>query len=181
MTVTMKMTGVLMLAWLAVSCINDSEPATAEYITTGMRVPAFTVEGAGGIRFESPSDFADRTTLLVFFATWCPQCGNELPAINEVWESLREDAEKKVIAISRGGEGAHEQSETIISAYWAENGYGMPWYMDPDRHVFDLFAESTIPRMYIIDRTGTVVWYGVSPELDAAAYLGLLERYGSAE
>ena len=180
MTNIVKFIMALAVVMLEFSCVGDPEPDAAEYITTGMTVPSFSVEGAGGMRFESPEDFAGRTTLLVFFATWCPQCGKEMPAINEVWEAVRQDADKNVIAISRGGEGKYEQSESTISAYWAENGYGMSWYLDPDRSVYDLFAESSIPRMYIIDRTGTVVWQGVSPELDADSYLEMLNRIGSA-
>lgn len=167
---------VAMAVMLLNSCIGESAES-GDHITEGMKVPAFTLSGDDGAVFESPQDLLGRTTLLIFFATWCPQCEGELPIIEEVWEAVRKDKNLNVVAISRGGEDRYLQTETIISEYWSEHGYSMAWYLDEDRRVFDAFATSNIPRVYIIDATGKVVWYAVSPELDTAAYLELLDRY----
>ena len=74
---------------LSVSCVRDdggNHPAR-EYVRVGMTVPAFSVSGEGGRTFDSPEGFAGRTTLLLFFATWCPDCQAELPVIDAVWQT----------------------------------------------------------------------------------------------
>lgn len=164
---------------LTASCIshNAGEPAR-EYVKEGNAVPEFTVAGSGGAVFRSPEDFAGKTTLLVFFATWCPQCRAELPEVDKVWEAFKEEDRYSVVAVSRGGaSGKYEQSEDILQEYWNANGLSMPWYLDGDRDVFDKFASADIPRMYIVDGSGTVVWKSVSPEMKAADYIGLLKEY----
>ena len=125
---------------LSVSCVRDdggNQPAR-EYVRVGMTVPAFSVSGEGGRTFNSPEGFAGRTTLLLFFATWCPDCQAELPVIDAVWQTVAGEPGYDVVAISRGGaEGRYEQSPDILSRYWKDHDLRMPWYLDGDRSVFD--------------------------------------------
>ena len=37
----------------------------------------------------------------------------------------------------------------------------MPFYLDPDEKVFSLFANSTIPRVYLVNRDNIVTWMAV--------------------
>ena len=165
---------------LSVSCVRDdggNHPAR-EYVRVGMTVPAFSVSGEGGRTFDSPEGFAGRTTLLLFFATWCPDCQAELPVIDAVWQTVAGEPGYDVVAISRGGaEGRYEQSPDILSRYWKDHDLRMPWYLDGDRSVFDRFASAGIPRVYIVNAEGVVVWQSAAPELDAAGYLALLRHY----
>ena len=166
-------------ALLPVSCITEKNPPLAtEYVTVGTACPPFVVSGADGLRFEAPKDFAGRTTLLVFFATWCPDCQAELPAINAVWSSVAQEPVYNVVAVSRGGaKGRYEQNPDILDRYWSEHDLQMPCYLDGDRSVYDRFASAGIPRVYIVNDTGTVVWQAAAPRLDAADYLALLRQY----
>lgn len=162
------------------SCVTSggsAEPAR-EYITEGMQVPEFTLSGSEGRTFRSSDDFAGKTTLLVFFASWCPQCQAELPAIDATWQAVQDDPQYDVIAVSRGGaSGKYEQSAAILEEYWSTHGLSMPWFLDADRRVFDKFASADIPRAYIVVASGTVVWRAVTPKLDAVRYLELLKKY----
>lgn len=134
--------------------------------------------GRRGGTFDSPEGFAGRTTLLLFFATWCPDCQAELPVIDAVWQTVAGEPGYDVVAISRGGaEGRYEQSPDILSRYWKDHDLRMPWYLDGDRSVFDRFASAGIPRVYIVNAEGVVVWQSAAPELDAAGYLALLRQY----
>lgn len=164
------------------SCVisgNGAEPAR-EYITEGMQVPEFTVAGNEDRIFRSPEDFAGKTTLLLFFASWCPQCQAELPEVNEAWKTLRDDPHYAVIAISRGGAtGKYEQSIPILEEYWSAHNLSMPWFLDGDRSVFDKFASADIPRAYIVNAYGTVIWRAALPKMKAADYVAILKRFGA--
>lgn len=171
----------LIMVFSLTACIRSGSTAepSQEYISVGMKVPSFTVQGKEGTEFVSPEDFEERTTLLLFFATWCPQCQAELPEVNAAWKALREESQYAVVAVARGGaSGKYEQTPDILKEYWKAHGITMPWYLDTDRSVFDLFASADIPRLYIIDDTGTVVWKEVLPEMKAEEYLALLKKYG---
>lgn len=176
---TLFYTLLLILAF-ATSCIkNPPEPEAKEYIREGMTVPGFTTAKGSGSTFSSPEEFTGKTTLLLFFATWCPSCQRELPEINKVWEALKEDEAYNVVAVSRGGVGGqYAQNIEIVQAYWDANQLTIPWYLDPNRAIFELFATSGIPRAYIINTAGTVVWRDTSMELNADACLRLLKKHG---
>lgn len=98
--------------------------------------------------------------------------------IDAVWQTVAGEPGYDVVAISRGGaEGRYEQSPDILSRYWKDHDLRMPWYLDGDRSVFDRFASAGIPRVYIVNAEGVVVWQSAAPELDAAGYLALLRQY----
>lgn len=56
----------------------------------------------------------------------------------------------RIVLISR------EDASDNIEAYWAANGLEMPYSAQTDRRVYELFASSRIPRIYISDENGTV-------------------------
>lgn len=148
--------------WLAVvlqvfffsACIKEELPDTSgivNYITVGDEVPAFSVSDGENNTFTSAS-LKGKRTLLVFFHTGCSDCQRELPKVNAVWKALKEEDGYQVVAIAR------EEKRSDVAAYWAAHHFTVPFYLDMDRSVFSLFANSTIPRLYIIDPDGVVQW-----------------------
>jgi thiol-disulfide isomerase/thioredoxin len=124
------------------SCVSEDGPGGGDgsRVRVGDPVPAFSVGD-----FVSPRDFLGRKSLLVLFNTGCPDCQRELPVIDAACRQL---PDMQAIAISR------DQSIT----QW---DYIMTPYPDPARAVYNLFAEHTIPRVYLIDEAGTVVWMAI--------------------
>ena len=43
------------------------------------------------------------------------------------------------------------EDEASVASYWAEEGLTLPYYADPSRTIYSLFADATIPRIYISD------------------------------
>lgn len=136
------------------SCIKDDVDEVENYVTVGMEVPVFTVDDGEGSVFSSEM-FKGKQTLLVFFNTVCGDCAREIPKAEAVWQALKEDADYSVVAIGR------KENKESMAAYWKDMDLTMPKYQDPDRSVFDMFANSTIPRFYIINDKGVVVWMGI--------------------
>jgi thiol-disulfide isomerase/thioredoxin len=135
------------MAALALAACGErgTDPEQGSLVKTGDAVPSFTIGD-----FRSPDDFEGKRSLLVFFNTWCPDCRRELPFIEYAWEH-----DIPVVAIGRG------ESMTDIDKYWNEHGFTMPRYSDPSTAVYGLFAEHTVPRVYLVDETATVVWMAV--------------------
>ena len=135
------------------ACVKDKDkPEEMEnYINVGDKLPEFTVKDIDGKELKS-QDFTGQITLLVFFMTTCPDCQRELPKIEQVWENLKGNPDFRLVTIARA-----EKAE-VIRQFWEKHRFEMPLYLDPDRQVFSLFANNTIPRVYLVDRENVVTW-----------------------
>lgn len=140
-----------------VGCIHEEEDLPSEvinHVATGDPVPAFTVSDGHGNSFSS-EQFIGKRSLLLLFHTDCGDCRRELPKIEQVWQMIQGDDDYQVVAIAR------REERASIDRYWQANGLTLPTYLDPEREVFDLFANSTIPRLYIINTKGEISWMGI--------------------
>lgn len=129
-------------ALLFVSCVSDDtpdDPADGSLVKVGDAVPAFTVTLDDGTTFTSPDDLLGHTTVLVFFNTTCPDCQRELPLLQ-----ARHDAGERIVCISRA------ESAANIAAYWTAHALTLPYAAVPDRSIYNLFAQSGIPRTYTV-------------------------------
>lgn len=124
------------------------------FVQEGDRLPEFSVtDGAGGTLTDK--DFQGKKSYLVFFVTTCGDCKRELPRMEQLYRLLREEPDCQVIAIAR------KQGKEVIDAYWEASDFTMPKYLDPDRKVYNKFANSMVPRVYLVDPQGIVRWMGI--------------------
>ena len=123
-------------------------------IEVGDRVPQFSAEGLDGTSFNSTS-FTGKRSLLVLFVTTCPDCRRELPQIEWVRSQTKDNPNILMAAISR------EEEKSVVQDFWESEGFSIPVYLDPDRSIFSKFAGSTVPRIYIINKSGVVEWMAI--------------------
>jgi len=121
----------------------------------GEAAPDFTFETAPGKTMKL-SDFEGKVVWINFFATWCPPCRKELPHLQtEVYDKYKNNDNFELIILGR------EHSWDEINKFTEEQGFTMPFYPDPERKVFAAYAEQNIPRNFIIDRTGKIVYSSI--------------------
>ena len=135
------------------SCISDDEPEVHS-LSPGDRCPEFAIMMNDGALLTS-SDLQGNESIIVFFNTGCGDCRKELPVIQEVYDNiLSRNLTVRLICISRA-----ENAESV-SRYWQENGLSLPYSPQPDKEIYNLFASSVIPRIYILspDLTITHCW-----------------------
>lgn len=147
---------VLFALYFLTSCVkdNESDDEIINYVQVGDMVPDFTVDDGEGSSFTS-EDFIGKKSILVFFHTTCPDCQRELPVIEEAWQQIKDRPEYQVITIAR------KESKVDVDMFWDKERFTMLKYQDPERKVFDLFASSTIPRIYLIDTNGIIHWMAI--------------------
>lgn len=115
------------------------------------RRPDFSLpDRAGDTR--SIGDFGDRVVLLNFWATWCPPCLEEIPALDELHRDLG-DQGLSVVGV------ALEDAEPVRD-FAEEHEVGYPLLVG-GREAFDIAAEygnarGTLPYSVVIDRSGTI-------------------------
>lgn len=118
----------------------------------GTPVPAPPFElpklGGGTATLEA---FRDRWLLLNFWATWCPPCVAELPALQRLHDTL-ESSGFSVVALASDREG-----ERVVAPFATELALGFPILMDRRSEVFQVYGARALPSSFIVDPKGRVV------------------------
>lgn len=129
----------LLVAVLAFSCIKEGGDGAD--LKAGDMIPDFQVTMNDGVEV-SATYLREGVSVIVFFATVCPDCRRTLPELQKVYEEYFPKGVKFAF-ISRA-EGAD-----VVGKYWNDNGYVMPYSPQDDRDIYELFADSGIPRVYV--------------------------------
>lgn len=141
----MKKWYVILLLLLA-GCVRE-EP-NGGVIQPGDRIPAFHLQMDDGSSLSS-ENLVGSPCLITFFHTSCSDCRNTLPLVQKAYEQYAQRV--RFVAISR------EQAAPEVRSWWKEHGITLPFSAQEDRAVYELFASSRIPRIYICDSRGVVI------------------------
>ena len=133
---------------LFAACIYDpADPEGGDGIGVGDTLPDFTVTMSDGTSLGT-SDLAGGVSLIMFFHTDCPDCQTALPIVQSLYGEF--GAQVRFVTISR------EEKAGSIDRYWSANSLTLPYSAQTGRDVYQLFASSGIPRIYISDPALTV-------------------------
>ena len=97
----------------------------------------------------SLADLRGRPLLINFWATWCPPCQEEMPALERVDRKWRERG-ATVMAIN------FEEDGQAIRQYLAENGLSLPVFQDPVGEAAQLFDITYLPTTLFVDAEGVI-------------------------
>ena len=93
------------------------------------------------------SDLRGKVVVLNFWATWCPPCVEEAPALNELQRRIAPFG-GTVLGVSVDDD--QEAYENFLRAY----NIKFPNYRDPARQVSNEYGTFMYPESYVIDRRG---------------------------
>lgn len=133
----------------ATSCVTENEPKNTG-IMTGDPLPDFSVTLNDG-RIISGNTLKGKPAVFEFFNTSCGDCRRSLPVIDRLYKEWEEDSEVLIFAIAR------EEEQEEIEAYWKANDFSLPYSPQSGRKIYDLFASTGIPRIFVTDREGVVI------------------------
>lgn len=135
----------LSLTIIFTSCIKDREPAGAD-LKTGDFLPDFSVTTDDGSTVTKAS-LEGSISCIMFFHTDCPDCQATIPKVQKLSESgIAKEKDVKFVCISR------EEGRDEIKAFWDANKITLPFSAQEDRSVYNKFATTGVPRIYISDR-----------------------------
>ena len=139
----------------------EDEVAATTLIHAGDMAPDFTVEMLDGSSVTL-SALQGKPTLLIFWATWCPPCREELAHLQEGVIDLYGD-KINVLPVSRG------EKREVVEEYISKMGYTFAVGLDGEQAAYKLYASNYIPRCFVIGRDGVVVYSGVGYDEAVAA------------
>ena len=91
-----------------------------------------------------------KIVLLNFWATWCPPCRAEMPAIERLWKKEKGKA-FTVMGVSVGEEPAK------VKEFIGRQGFSYPIFVDPSGVLGAAFGARSIPTTYILDKAGKAI------------------------
>jgi len=146
---------------------SASEPQDFSTIPVEVDLPApdltfTTVDGA----LVSLSAFQGNVVLVNLWATWCPPCREEMPALQAFYEEHRSNG-FVLVAIDQG-----ETTKEVIP-FIEEYHLTFPVWLDPASQAGEAFNTMNLPSSYVIDRTGRIrlMWIGGISRKNLDAYV----------
>ena len=141
--------GLLMSVALFAQEVDLDAKYAADLLKPGTPAPEFVLNDINGNSVKM-SQFRGKTVVLIFWASWCPDCRAEVPALKEL--QAKTDPSKVVfVSISS------DRTVEAWKKYVAENEMGgVQLYKDKSK-VSEDYHVKWIPSQYVIGPDGKVV------------------------
>ena len=114
----------------------------------GRQAPDLRLESLDG-RQVSLADYAGQVVLLNFWATWCPPCKEEIPAIERAYVAHRDEG-FMVLGINEG------EALEIVQTFASELGITYPVLIDKRGDVAAQYRRRGLPLTLIVGRDGVI-------------------------
>jgi len=138
--------------WTALSAVPQAAapdaPTTAP--REGFAAPDFrsTLLGGGEIAL---SDLRGKVVIVNLWASWCPPCRAEMPALQEVYEAYR-DRGFEILAVNT----TYQDSQAAAARFVQEYGLSFPVPLDQTGEVSRSYLLRALPTSFFIDRDGVI-------------------------
>ena len=144
---------IIFLTAVTIYTMSQDDPST--YNKIGDSAPEFSFKTIDGREYNT-GQLKGKVIMINFFATWCPPCKKELPVLQKnIKEKYSSNSDFILVVVGR----EHNNEELVKFA--EANNYSLPFAPDPERSIYGLFAEKTIPRNIIIDREGKISYQAI--------------------
>jgi len=126
-----------------------------DVVKKGNQMPDFKLTSSVNGNVDS-KDLKGKVVLINIFATWCPPCQLELAEIkNQLWPKYMDNPNFVMLTVGR------EHSDEELTKYNEKKGFTFPLFPDPSRDFTSKFALKSIPRSYLVDKTGKIIYASI--------------------
>ncbi len=123
-----------------------------QHLQVGSQPPAFAVKDIDG-RPLSLDMFKGKVVVLIFWATWCPNCTREAPLlVNALKQVDRKQVEVVSISLDRDVATLRAYCRKVGATGWRHDCDGMRY----NGEVAKLYDITQIPQLFLLDRKGVI-------------------------
>ncbi len=126
-------------------------PGAALAVEVGDTIPGFVLERTDGTVLRSDVLKGKKPLMLVFWATWCPSCKEEIPRLKEVHSSPRLKG-LELIAVNVGVNDSLGRTKRFMKKY----DISYPVGFDEGSRITRRFQILGTPTVILVDRSGVV-------------------------
>jgi len=146
---------VLLVSFLANAQTDGDAYEKSSVLKIGEIIPSFNYIDSKGDTKKS-DDLKGKVVLINFFATWCGPCMVEMPLLQkQIWDKYKDNSDFKLISFGR------DHSLAEVNEFVKKNRFEFAICPDKGKLIYNKFATQYIPRNYLIDKTGKVVYISV--------------------
>lgn len=125
---------------------------------------AFSLIGGQSINL---AQLRGKVVLVNVWATWCPYCRHEMPAMEAFYRDYR-DKGFEIVALSQ------DDSAEVVARFMSEKGYTFPSAMADPGVMAGLGEVSKLPTSFVVDKEG-VIRHKISGQVHYARLQDLVE------
>jgi cytochrome c biogenesis protein CcmG/thiol:disulfide interchange protein DsbE len=140
------------LAWIFTSA-DKSGTSTAGAIPAprqGFLAPDFTLNTPDGESFTL-SELRGQAVLVNLWATWCPPCRAEMPAIQKLYDEYKDQG-----FVVLGLNMTYQDDPSAVVPFIQENQLTFPILIEETGNVAEKFELRSLPSSFFIDRDGII-------------------------
>jgi len=123
----------------------------------GFPAPDFALPDLSG-QVHRLSDFRGKVVFLNVWATWCPPCRMEMPAMETLFRRLK-GRDFVMLAVSQDEDGLK-----AVGPFVEQHRLTFPVLLDPKGSVSSRYGVTGYPETFVIDREGKVIEHVIGPE-----------------
>jgi len=115
------------------------------------QMPSFSLESVRDGRIVNSDVFTGKVLLLTFFATWCPPCAEEVPAL------VKLQKEHAAAGFSVVGLSVDQTGPASVAKFMKKQQINYPVLMAESRTTQDFGGVYGIPVAFLVNKSGNVV------------------------
>jgi peroxiredoxin len=113
------------------------------------KAPSFTLETTDGKTLSLTQAMEGKRTALIFWATWCPHCREELETLRQKLDGIKQKG-IQILLLNVG------ESKEDAKGYLKQQGVPLESFLDEDNTVAGLYGVVGIPTVIFIDDQGII-------------------------
>ena len=152
--------------------LDDITAILPEYCNLNEKIPNISFTSESGKRITM-KEFEGKKVILTFWASWCPDCRNELSHINEFISTTKKYGDINYILVNKS-DNAKETKETA-KKYLADQGISMDTYYDEGLSAYKGLGIHAIPTTFFVDEHGVIRAWCTKPIVKNSVFEGYLK------